>query len=254
MTQPIEIVFSDDDIVVVRKTNNLPSAPLTENDCNNALYYASQQFPEILKVTNTKKEIEHGLIHRIDNDTEGLLLFAKNDFSWNKLQLFQNEDKFIKGYTAYCNSISIDKRNVQGFPECYCAVNPEKIISVKENHSIKVNSFFRNYGQGRKETRPLVSIKDKTYSSKKAYDKEYETEIIKIEKISDNNYKVECKIAKGFKHQVRCHLAWIGLPVINDKIYNSENCINGECMKFYASYLEFPHPKTNQIKTFSIPF
>lgn len=252
MKQPIEIVYSDDNIVVVRKNSKISSAPLTENDCNNALYFTSQQFPEVLEVTNTKKEIEHGLIHRIDNDTQGLLLFAKNDFSWNKLQLFQNENKFIKGYTAYCNSISIDKRSVQGFPACPYRLDVDNFS--KKNNKITIISYFRNYGQGRKETRPLVSINDKFYSSKKAYDKEYETEIIGITKIKDNKYKVECKIAKGFKHQVRCHLAWVGLPVINDKIYNYENYLDNECMEFYASSLEFPDPKTNQIKKISISF
>ena len=70
-------------------------------------------------------------------------------------------------------------------------------------------------------------------------------------------YKINCKISSGFRHQVRCHLAWAGFPIINDKIYNSNFVDNNstattEKLQFYATKLEFYHPRTNQLVNFSI--
>ena len=88
----ITILYNDDDILVVKKKAGIPSAPLKSTETDNALFYVSKIFPQIINVKNLYKEVEGGLIHRIDTDTEGLLLFALNDESWQNLYLQQKSN------------------------------------------------------------------------------------------------------------------------------------------------------------------
>ena len=242
----ISFVYADDDILVVRKFAGLPSAPLKESETENALYYVSQKYPEVLQVKNSYKEIEGGLLHRIDTDTEGLLLFALNDFAWQNLYNQQKQNKFVKEYTAFCVKDFSNLEILKGFPEFPF----EQVGENKKN--ILVTSKFRNYGPEKKQVRPVLE-NEKTYAQKKASNKLYSTEILEVKKI-DGTYKIKCKITSGFRHQVRCHLAWTGFPIINDKIYNSlylEKNPNGN-LQFFATKLSFFHPKTNEFTEFAI--
>ena len=242
----ISFVYADDDILVVRKFSGIPSAPLKELETENALYYVSQKYPQVLQVNNSYKKIEGGLLHRIDTDTDGLLLFALNDFAWENLYNQQKQNKFEKEYTAFCENNFSNLEILKGFPEF-------PFVKISENKkNILITSKFRNYGPEKKQVRPVLE-NEKTYAQKKASQKLYSTEILKVEKI-ENQYKIKCKITSGFRHQVRCHLAWAGFPIINDKIYNSnfaEKNPNGN-LQFYATKLSFIHPKTNEPTDFAI--
>ena len=184
------------------------------------------------------------MLHRIDTDTEGLLLFALNDFAWENLYNQQKQNKFVKEYTAFCENDFSNLEILKGFPEFPF----EKISENKKN--ILITSKFRNYGPEKKQVRPVLE-NEKTYAQKKASQKLYLTEILDVKKI-DSIFKINCKITSGFRHQVRCHLAWAGFPIINDKIYNShfaEKNPNGN-LQFFATKLSFIHPKTNEYMEF----
>ena len=97
--------------VVIKKPRGLPSAPLFEGDeC--AFMQAAKLYPYLLEVSG-KKAIEHGLVHRIDTETEGLLLIATTQESYNAFINFQREGKFLKGYSAKCQKI---EKPLEGFP------------------------------------------------------------------------------------------------------------------------------------------
>lgn len=241
----ISILYNDDDILVVKKNAGIPSAPLKSSETDNALFYVSKIFPQIINVKNLYKKVEGGLIHRIDTDTEGLLLFALNDESWQNLYLQQKSNSFLKEYTAFCNKIDDNSRTLPGFPEFV-------FKDINLNNNILIQSKFRNYGPKGREVRPVLK-NENTYAQKKASNKLYSTEILEVNKF-DNYYKIHCKINAGYRHQVRCHLAWAGFPIINDKIYNT-SCVENNSvgnLQFYASKLEFYHPKTNQLVKFAI--
>ena len=81
----------------------------------------------------------------------------------------------------------------------------------------------------------------------------YTTQLLSVCK-TDRGWKTLCRITRGFRHQVRCHLAWIGLPVMGDAVYNmnysgTENSCD---MQFFASELEFPHPITGEKRIWKI--
>lgn len=245
MTNKIEFLNTpskENPFLVISKPSGLPTAPLSAQDTNNALYLAAQTFPEILSV-NGKKEIEHGLIHRIDTVTEGLILIATTQDAYEKFINQQKNNNFTKFYTAICQK---NQNSKEGFPDF-----PKQNIFCQ--NEFKIQSYFRYFGQGRKEVRPVPIENLNKTQQKKVEETSIYTTNVKIISQQNDTVKVECNITKGFKHQVRCHLAWANLPIKNDPVYN-QNAEKSEQIAFYASKLQFLHPITDQIITFQKDF
>ncbi len=244
---------NENPFVIIYKPKNIPSAPLTIDDNNNALSMALHFFPEIKNVVG-KKQIEYGLIHRIDTSTDGLLLIATTQQSYDFFINLQKENKFIKRYHAECEYIKNYVEYKKGFPVCKNLIDFDKESLGKEKKEIIQQSAFRFFGPGRKEVRPVIindkkSALKKVESSKTVF-KIYSTKIL-LEKNSFNNSIIaKCEISNGFRHQVRCHLAWMNLPIKGDLIYNI-NSTEKE-LKFTAYELEFIHPITKKNIKFSI--
>ena len=204
--------------VVINKPKGLDSAPLREGeDC--ALTQAIELFPQIKNVTG-KKTLEYGLVHRIDTATSGILLIATEQDAYNKLLEFQKEGKFIKTYRA-------------------TVYNPEN-----KNIKTVVRSRFRTFGPKGSMVKPVFED-GSTADLKKCSPKFYTTRI----EISGN--KAVCSIAEGYRHQVRAHLAYLGCPVVGDKLYNPHYA-GEEFMLFEASKIEFTNPVTQKNVTISL--
>ena len=227
----IKIIHAPDSqkpFVIIDKPAGLPSAPLNESDKENAFSQAAELFPQLLNVKG-KKEIEHGLLHRLDTATAGLMIIAATQECYDFLQQEQKEGRIIKTYLAECGLL----RNE--------AVVPELV----EGQHIKLTSYFRAYGPGRKEVRPVFPDDSET-ALKKVEKKVLYTTKIKILKINkeENTAFVECSITNGYRHQVRSHLAWAGLPIIKDPVYNtSTNKKSTEQIHFCASKIQFKYPR-----------
>lgn len=230
--------------VLIYKPSGIPSAPLCENDEYNALAMAIKLFPEIKNVKG-KKEIEYGLLHRIDNATSGLILIATTQAFYDYMQEQQSRNLFIKNYSAICELNPENGKQLGAFGES--SVNVKKITVGDE---FTISSYFRYFGEKNKEVRPVTENSGKAALNKIGKKVEYTTKI-KIVNIIDNTVCVECEISRGFKHQVRNHLAWIGLPIINDELYNYEFRKKIEADKknaenqlgFSATKLKFYYPE-----------
>lgn len=214
--------------IILNKPKGLPSAPL-EKDGLSALTLIKEEYPSCLSVKG-KKEIEGGLVHRLDTDTDGLLLIAMTQGFFDFIQDAQDKGLFIKTYSATCTRLL--NQEDDSYPPC-------PINARETGKEYKINSYFRHYGPSRKCVRP-VTDESPLMARKKAGSVLYETSI-KIMCMDKDAVQVECKIAKGFRHQVRCHLAWLGFPVIGDKIYNPIKT-DGQ-MQFSATGIEFPLPQ-----------
>ena len=217
----------DKPFLVIYKPKGLPSAPLTEDDKDNALAHACAMYPEIKKVSG-KKAIEYGLLHRLDTATDGLLLIAASQECYDFLMTEQREGRFIKTYSALCDIIPDNAELLGGFPPA--PSSPSTVIS-----------YFRPYGEGRKEVRPVTEASGKAALSKLGSKKLYTTKI-EITKISGSRAKAVCEITEGYRHQVRCHLAWAGYPVSGDLLYNSDKK-NAENLLFSATKISFEYPR-----------
>ena len=223
----IKEITEDKPYLVLYKPSGLPSAPLSPDDKNNAFSKAAELYPCLLDVKG-KKEIEHGLIHRLDTETSGLLIIAANQEYYEKLLQLQKEGKIIKTYTALCNVDLENAEKLGSFPPCENLFRPEEKFYCQQ-------SFFRPYGDGRKEVRPVTEASSKIIQKKVGKSVIYQTNI-ECQAIENNQIKVKARISNGFRHQVRCHLAWMGLPVAGDKLYNYKN--KEEDMKFFATQIE----------------
>ncbi|MCL2209258.1 MAG: pseudouridine synthase [Treponema sp.] len=147
------------------------------------------------------------VMHRLDFETHGLVLFAKNKSSYEYFKFIQDRGEFKKEYSAVCVPSGLDF--ISGFPA------PPVFSSLDKPFTIE--SWFRPFGPGRKLVRPV--IEDGKKHREIAADKEsfYKTEILK----KDGNV-FTAQIMRGFRHQIRCHLCWIGFPVKNDPLYPQE--------------------------------
>lgn len=267
----IEIIHApekNEPYIVLKKISGLPSAPLTEDGTFSALSKAAEIFPECLNVSG-KKSVEHGLLHRLDTETSGLLLIASEQEFYDFMRNEQKKDRFIKTYKAFCDMDFGCAEKLGGFPfqdisSDFFSFREEKSFENKNPCVLRVSSFFRNYGKGFKEVRPVTENSGKA-ALKKSGKKLYSTDVY-VKSAEGKTVSVECRISQGYRHQVRSHLSWIGLPVQNDRIYNPNErekeslekrfeedfsrekqsdfgfpCEN-ENMKFFATGLEFFNP------------
>ena len=245
--QFIHIPSASNPFLVIDKPAGIPSAPLSSDDTDNALSFAAEKFPEILHV-HGRKEIEHGLVHRIDTATRGLLLIAVSQNAYDAFCRAQEQDLFIKRYRAECTQNTSCADRLGGFPvisHTYC----ETLLS---GSKITISSFFRAYGTGRGAVRPVTETSH-TAAKKKTGTRLYTT-VLEYEGENRGRISVDCTITAGYRHQVRCHLAWIGLPIIGDPVYNpnidSHSSTSG--MHFTACSLQFPHPLTGKSLIFKL--
>ncbi len=227
MTEQITVIHeptSQKPYLIIDKPAGLPSAPLNEDDKENAFSQAAALYPQILNV-HGKKSVEHGLLHRLDTATSGLMIIAATQECYDFLQEEQKQGKIIKTYTAEC-----ELQNKDYF----------------EGQTFTIQSYFRAYGPGRKEVRPVTKDSNKAALQKVEKPVLYTTQVqIKhIDKVM-NTALVECTITNGYRHQIRCHLAWYGLPIINDLVYNpqAKNKKSTEQMHFCATKIQFEYPE-----------
>lgn len=235
----ISVVAADADFVIIDKPAGLPSAPLKAGEKNNALSQIVEIFPSAAGFYG-KKRIEGGLVHRLDTATRGLLLGALTQSAFENFEAQQKNGSFVKYYCAYC--------------DVYCAASS---FSPAKTVPFYIESRFRPYGEGRKKVKPVFENAGK-FDIKKAGTTVYRTEILSVKMLNDDekdtlvqsgfsdikkSARVLCRINRGFRHQVRAHLASIGLPVIGDFLYNPAYEDKPDSrLWFFASALQFNHP------------
>jgi len=145
------------------------------------------------------------IMHRLDYETNGLVLFAKNEKSFLFFKDLQDRGEFIKEYSAIC-SFQEGECSLPGFPPCPPWLNCFPSV---------IQSYFRPFGPGRKQVRPVIEDGKKHKEIAKDKGGFYTTEI--MEK-NENGFTV--RIKRGFRHQIRCHLCWAGFPILNDPLYS----------------------------------
>jgi len=202
MSQPY-ILDETEDFAVVFKPPGMHCAPLSQKDGGTLLEWFALQCPAY--------DVE--LMHRLDFETHGLVLFAKNPESYKFFKSLQDKGEFIKEYSAICTD-STSEDTVPGFPPipyCYAAAHPLPALYFPP---FIVESYFRPYGPGRKLVRPVIDDGKKLKEIASDKGGFYKTEITGI-----SGYLFTVRLKRGFRHQIRCHLSWIGCPILNDPLY-----------------------------------
>lgn len=204
---PVAIIYEDDDIIVVNKPKGMVVHPANGNPDGtlvNAIMAICKD-----SLSGIGGEIRPGIVHRLDKDTSGLLIIAKND------EAHVNVSEQIKNHEVKKTYIAL----VRGI--------------IKENEATIDMPIGRSTSDRKKMA---VNKKGKNAITH-----------IKVLKRYDKYTLVEVNIETGRTHQIRVHLSYIGYPIIGDATYsNGKNEFNvqGQCL--HAKKLEFVHPITGK--------
>lgn len=205
---PLDILFEDDSIIVLNKPSGMvvhPAAGHYTNTLVNALLYYSPNL--------SSNDVRPGIVHRIDKDTSGLLLVAKNDEVHSKLSESLKERTIIRRYIAL----------VEGM------IKPEKGTI---DAPIGRDPFDRK----------KMAVTD--LNAKKAI-----THFRVLERFNEATL-IECQLETGRTHQIRLHMHYIGHPVINDVVYNNRKPINSFGQMLHAKFIGLKHPLTDEYMEF----
>jgi 23S rRNA pseudouridine1911/1915/1917 synthase len=235
------VVFSGDEYVILYKPPLMHSASLKRGESGTLSAWCGERFPGFLAVRG-KKAVEGGLLHRLDYGTRGLVFAALTQRVMDTMLGRQEQGLFIKEYEAVvCGT----ENTPPGFPPCNAGIDPAS----PPVRAFCVESRFRYYGAGRKSVRPVpLSGENRRHSGAVTSDI-YKTEISGMEPVNAVNFniqkdflRVRLQLARGFRHQIRCHLAWLGLPILGDTLYGGE--ASPSPLALNAVKLKFPDPLT----------
>ena len=208
---PLDIVYEDDDVAVVNKPQGMvvhPSVGHTSGTLVNALMYHIHDLSSINGV------VRPGIVHRIDKDTSGLLMIAKNDRSHQALAEELKDKKSLRKYLAIVHGNISNDRGVIEAPI------------------------------GRSE-------KDRKKQAVTAKGKPAVTHFKVLERFG-NYTLVELTLETGRTHQIRVHMAYIGHPVAGDPLYGPRKTLKGNGQFLHAQTLGFTHPTTGESLRFSV--
>jgi len=228
------ILDETDDFAVIFKPPKMHSVPLAKKSGDTLLEWYASVFPPLID-----------LLHRLDFETHGLALAAKNLKTKEFLKAAQDRDEFVKEYSAVCiSAVSISPIPASGFPP-----PPFSTGEFSSEKPLLIESYFRPFGPGRKQVRPVTDVGKKHRELARDRGGFYCTELI-----GKNGNVFTVRIKRGFRHQIRCHLCWLGFPVKNDPLYGEQITGSGErgILALRAHALFFPDPSTGKSREYRI--
>lgn len=209
---PLDIVYEDNDLLVVNKQKGMVVHPANGNPdgtlVNALMYHCGDSLSGINGI------IRPGIVHRIDKDTSGLLIVAKNDAAHVGLAQQIKDHSFTRAYEAVVYGNVKEDEGTVNLP---IGRNPK---DRKKMAVVKVNS------------KPAVT--------------HYQV----LERFGDFTH-IRCVLETGRTHQIRVHMAYIGHPVAGDGVYGPRKVITeleGQCL--HAKQIGFVHPITNKYLEF----
>lgn len=208
---PLDIIYQDDDVAVVNKPQGMvvhPSAGHSSGTLVNALMYHIKDLSSINGV------VRPGIVHRIDKDTSGLLMVAKNDRAHQVLAEELKDKKSLRKYLAIVHGNLPNDRGVIEAPI------------------------------GR-------SDKDRKKQAVTAKGKPAITRFHVLERFGDYTL-VELSLETGRTHQIRVHMAYIGHPLAGDPVYGPRKTLGGKGQFLHAQTLGFTHPSNGENLIFSV--
>ena len=209
---PLDIYYEDDDLIVVNKPSGMVVHPAPGNYTGtlvNALIYHTNNLSKV----NTN--IRPGIVHRIDADTSGLLLVAKNDKAHNILAEAIQKKEVVREYIALVEGIIMEDTATIDAP----------------------------IGRDKKDRKKMTVTSENS--------KDAVTHIRVLERYKDSTL-IRCKLETGRTHQIRVHLSYIGQPVVNDPVYGHKKLIDKDFgQMLHAEKLGFVHPTTKEYMEFT---
>lgn len=210
----LDVIYEDDDIIIINKEKGMVVHPGNGNPDGTLANAILERCKDSL--SGIGGVVRPGIVHRIDKDTSGLVIVAKNNNAHLNISKQIQERKVTKTYIAL----------VRG--------------NIKENEAT-INMPIGRSTQDRKKM--AVTKKGKEAITH-----------FKVLKRYNGFTLLEVKIETGRTHQIRVHLAQIGYPIVGDVVYsNGKNPFNVKGQMLHAQKLEFVHPTTNKLVSYEAP-
>ena len=217
---PLDIVYEDDDLLVVNKPRGMVVHPAAGNYSGTLvsalLYHCGDSLSGIGGV------LRPGIVHRIDKDTSGLLVVAKNDAA----HLFLSEELKTHSISRVYHAVALGK--------------------IEEARTVD-----KPIGRNPSDRKKMAIV---------AGGREAVTHVTPIENFAAGLCYVKCELETGRTHQIRVHMQSIGHPLLGDPLYGQEKnpaerkygkLISGQCL--HAKELELVHPSTKEKMRFECP-
>ena len=212
---PLDILYEDDDVLVVNKPKGMvvhPANGHTSGTLVNAIMYHCQG-----NLSGINGVMRPGIVHRIDKDTTGALLVCKNDTAHRDLAQQLKDHTIKRRYRAIVSgNLKEDEGTVEG---------------PIGRHPVDRKKMAINYKNG----------------------KDAVTHYKVLERFGNATY-IECRLETGRTHQIRVHMTSLGHPLLGDEIYGSgKNPYHLQGQTLHAMVLGFVHPRTGEYMEFSAP-
>lgn len=208
---PLDIVYEDDDVIVVNKPQGMvvhPAPGHPDHTLVNALLYHSP-------LSTINGEFRPGIVHRIDKDTSGLLMVAKNDLAHRLLAAQLKAKTNQREYVALVHGV------------------------IKQD----AGTIDAPIGRSKKDRKKQAVVSDGRHA----------VTHFKVLRRFRHYTLVSCRLETGRTHQIRVHMKSIGHPLAGDPLYGPRKTLPGRGQYLHARLLGFKHPRTGKDLVFTAP-
>lgn len=206
---PLNIIYEDDDLIVLNKESGMvvhPAPGHYSGTLVNALLYRYGKL--------AGEDFRPGIVHRLDKDTSGLMLVAKNEEMLEKLSGMISTKDVERKYLAIVDGVIKHETGTVDAPIGRDVNNRQKMAVTDVNGKDAITHF-------------------------------------KVLERFDNHTLIECQLETGRTHQIRVHMAYIGFPIMNDPLYGRGKCTEfGQMLHSY--HIRFNHPRTGEELCFEV--
>ena len=201
----IDIVYEDKYLAIINKKSGVVVHPAVGNRNHTLVNGLMHHFNNL----STKDQIRPGIVHRLDKDTSGLMIVAKDDKTHELLSEMIKEKQVERKYLALVHGIIKHEKGTIDAPLGRDITNRQKYAVTDINSKEAITHF-----------KVIERLKEATL--------------------------IECKLETGRTHQIRVHMAYIGHPIVNDPVYGRKKIINNFGQMLHSTSIKLIHPITKQ--------
>ncbi|WLR52270.1 RluA family pseudouridine synthase [Bacillus tianshenii] len=209
----LDVYFEDEDVIVVNKPSGMVVHPAPGHHSGTLVNGLMAHCKDLSGINGV---LRPGIVHRIDKDTSGLLMVAKNDVAHESLVQQLVDKSVLRKYRALVHGVIPHDKGTIEAPLGRDPKDRQKMAVVDENGREAVTHFTV------------------------------------LERFSNYTY-VECQLETGRTHQIRVHMKYIGFPIVGDPKYGPRKTIDVDGQALHAAVLGFDHPRTGEFISFESP-